>query len=192
MDTFFLVIAAAMVVLVNLAGRLYVRQFRQRPAQRATLGLKPGEDRVWSRRVVSPVGRLVAVIGACVLGGALVAGNRLFALVGAALLLLGFCLSEISVTIDQRGLTIAYTPLRWPVSTLPLDRIDVAERIDMTATYLGVQRRWGATAVLMRSGEAIRVLRHDGRVLIVSVPDADTAAALLNDLSAPWAPSRGP
>jgi hypothetical protein len=39
---------------------------------------------------VSPVGRLVAVIGACVLGGALVAGNRLFALVGAALLLLGF------------------------------------------------------------------------------------------------------
>jgi hypothetical protein len=97
--------------------------------------------------------------------------------------------SEVATTVDRRGLTIACGPLGWPRHTVPLADIASAERTDIDPWRVGgwglrkVPTRPGATAIVVRAGDGIRVLRRDGRELLVTVPDAATGAALLNDLS---------
>ena len=48
--------------------------------------------------------------------------------------------------------------------------------------YPKVPRRRGATAIVMRGDDGLRVVARDGRELVVTVPEAGTAAALLADL----------
>jgi len=159
--------------------------------QRPTVGLRSGERAVWSARVQ---GRWAlagaAVIGVGLIAAALASGNWWLAAIGALAALAAATVSEIVATVDQRGLTIAYGPLGWPRQHVPLEDIAEAEQIDIDPWRVGgwgvrkVPRRPGATAVVIRAGEGIQVRRRDGRDLLVTVPDAGTAAGLLNDLSA--------
>ena len=48
----------------------------------------------------------------------------------------------------------------------------------------GIRVRRGRVTIVMRSTTGIRVTRHDGRVLFVTVDDAVTGAALLGALAA--------
>ncbi|HWK26722.1 MAG TPA: hypothetical protein VNS09_09170 [Solirubrobacter sp.] len=160
------------------------------PAARASVGLRPGELAVWSARVR---GRLAMLAAAAVSVGLVLAGvlsgNWWLAVLSLPIGLACASVSEIVATVDRRGLTIAYGPLGWPRQTVPLDAIDVVEPTEIDPWRVG---GWGyrkvpgraATAVVIRAGEGIRVRRHDGTELLVTLPDAATAAGLLNDLQA--------
>lgn len=152
----------------------------------------PGERVVWSRSLVSrpaaagAVVLLVAFVVAGLLSGGatgwvLIAAGPLAALATAAV-------SEIVVTVDGRGLTVAFGPLGWPRKRVALERIAASEAVTVDPLAYGgwgyrkVPRRPGATAIVLRGGEALRVVRDDGRELFVTVDDAATAAALLDRL----------
>ena len=96
--------------------------------------------------------------------------------------------SEISATVDARGLTVAFGPFGWPRQHVPLEDVSSAEAIEVNPREVGGWGirfpRGGGLAVVVRGGDGIRVVRRDGRQLIVTLPDAATAAALLNDLKA--------
>jgi hypothetical protein len=159
------------------------------PRDAATIGLRPGEQAVWSARVQS---RWALVAAAALAAGlvlvAVLSGPWWLAVVGPLAGLVTASLSEIVATADRRGLTIAYGPLGWPRQTVPLEQIDSVESIDIDPWRVGgwgyrkVPRRPGVTAIVIRAGEGIRVRRRDGRELLVTVPDATTAAGLLNDI----------
>jgi hypothetical protein len=158
----------------------------------AAVTLAAGERAAWSRGLVSRpaafgsvllgVGFLVAgiVVGSAA-GWALVAGGVVAALATALV-------SEVVVTVDRRGMTVAFGPLGWPRQHVPLDDVVAAEAVDVDPWRYGgwgyrkVPRRPGVSAVVLRRGEGLRVVRGDGRELVVTVPDAAGGAALLEAL----------
>ena len=126
------------------------------------------------------------------IGVILVASAR--SLVGAlpvALLLLVYlAFGWIKVTVDVRGLRIRYGLLPWPVTSVPLDHIRRAERIDLRPLewggwgYRGSRKVFARAAVVLRGGDAIKLQLTDGSEFAVTVDDAATGAALLADLLA--------
>ena len=158
----------------------------------ATIGLRHGERAVWSARETSPVLRGAALLAAAGLAGAglTVGGTEAIMLAVPAIVVVAAMLavSEVEVRVDQRGLTVALGPFGLPSRHLPLSAIAGAEPITVDPWkwggwgYRKVPRRRGATAIVMRGGEALQVLARDGRELVLTVPDASTAAALLADL----------
>jgi hypothetical protein len=155
------------------------------------LGLRAGERAVWSARVRARGAAIApALVAVGSLAAAVVTGVWWLAPVGLLVGLAAGTVSEIAATVDRRGLTIAYGPLGWPRQTVPLDDVASAERTDIDPWRVGgwgirkVPGRAGATAIVVRGGDGIRIRRMDGRELLVTVPDAGTAAALLNELSA--------
>lgn len=173
-------------------GRPVARVDRATPA--ATLELADGEQVAWARSVASrPLTIVVVAIGVAPIVVALVAGGVPdWWLVGGCLIAatVGLAVGEIVVTVDARGLTIAYGPWSWPRQTVPVGQVAAAETTDLDPWSVGgwgyrkVPGRPGVTAVVIRGGSALRVVRDDGRELLVTVPDADTAAALLQTLAA--------
>ena len=154
------------------------------------VALAPGERAVWSRGLVSrPLAAVAIALGvALVVAGAVSGGGWLLALGGVAAALAAGTLAEIVVTIDRRGVTIAYGPFGWPRQTVPLADVARAEptRIDPWRVggwgYRKVPTRPGVTAVVLRGGDGLRIVRADGRELLVTIPDAAAGAALLEAL----------
>jgi len=160
----------------------------------ATTLLAPGERAVWSRSLVSRPAAFgaVALLVGFVVAGLLTGGASGWILVaaGVAAAVSAGTLSEIVATVDARGLTVAFGPFGWPRKRVALDRI---ARVDTLVVeplkyggwgYRRVPRRAGATAVVLRRGEGLRVIRDDGRELIVTIDDAAGGAALLEALRA--------
>jgi hypothetical protein len=184
---------AAMVVLLGggalgwrIAGRV-TPIIHPLAAAPASVGLRAGEIAAWAGRASS---RTMALLGvADLLVAAIVAivtpvPVALVLLVLAPVLLL---FAEITVTVDRRGLRVAFGPLRWPVRHLPLSSIAQAEVIDVRPMqWGGWGYRWApgraATAVVLRAGPGLKVMLNDGRAFVVTVDHPDYAAGLLNDL----------
>lgn len=172
------------------------RPIAERPDGEAAspVAIAPGEQVVWTRALASRPAVLgcVAVGGGLVVSGLLAGGTRgwFMAAGGVLVALLASVLTEIVATVDARGLTIAYGPLGWPRQTVPLADVAQAEATRIDPWRLGgwgwrkVPGRPGATAVVLRGGEGLRVTRADGRELLVTIPDAATAAGLLEALAA--------
>jgi hypothetical protein len=112
------------------------------------------------------------------------------ALPAALLLLVYLAFGWIKVTVDVRGLQIRYGVLPRPVTSVPLDDIRRAERIDLVPLqwggwgYRGSRKAFGRAAVVLRGGDAIKLQLTDGGEFAVTVDDAATGAALLADLLA--------
>ena len=108
----------------------------------------------------------------------------LFLVVG----LVGVSLASIGVTADHRGLIVSYGPWRWPRTHIGLDRIERASSIDVKPMshggwgYRGSMALFGKAAVVIRSGPGIQLDLTNGKSFVVTVDDADTGAAVLNDL----------
>ena len=120
-----------------------------------------------------------------------VSARSLVGAIPAALLLLVYlAFGWIKVTVDVRGLQIRYGVLPRPVTSVPLDDIRRAERIDLAPLqwggwgYRGSRKAFGRAAVVLRSGDAIKLQLTDGSEFAVTVDDAATGAALLADLLA--------
>lgn len=160
----------------------------------AAARLAPGERAVWSRSLVSrpaAVGSVLLLAG-FVVAGLLTGGGTGWLLVAAGLFaaVTTGTLSEIVATADARGLTVAFGPFGWPRKRVALDRIAHADTLVVEPLKYGgwgyrkVPRRGGVTAVVLRRGEGLRVVRDDGRELIVTIDDAAAGAALLEALRA--------
>lgn len=110
----------------------------------------------------------------------------LWLLVAALLALLG-SMTVFRVRVDATGLT-ARSALGWPTLHVPLDEVEEARAVtvDPFADFGGWGYRVGVggrVGVVLRRGEGLEVRRTGDRVVVVTVDDAPTGAALLNTLA---------
>lgn len=95
-------------------------------------------------------------------------------------------LSFVRVVVDERGLLVRFGLLGRPSKRIPLERVVGARAGEFWPREVG---GWGyrraptGTAVMVRGGECLVVMQSGDRAdFIVSVDDAERAAALLNTL----------
>jgi hypothetical protein len=157
-------------------------------ARRSSLGLRAGERAVWTGR--ARAGRAWPA-GVLLLAGGLLAGVVAAQwAAGAALLAAGVAMlsfTSVRVTVAARGVTVGYGALGLRLTRIPLRKIASAEAVEQKARafgYRGSLRVFGAAAVILRRGPALRLTLRDGKTFLVTADDAATGAALLNDLIA--------
>ena len=157
----------------------------------AALTLDPGERAVWVRTTtMSRVAMLGITAGIVALALGTVAlgvtgSDAWWIMFATALLLLVLACTTFvfRVRVDRAGLTVR-SAIGVPRFRIALD--DIAEvgvtSVNPTAEFggwgirIGLDGRFG---IVLHSGEALQVARRDGRIFVVTVDDAATAAALL-------------
>jgi hypothetical protein len=150
-------------------------------------GAAPGERAAWTGRahltwwlplVLIAIGAILAVSARSAVG----------AVPAALLVLVYLAFGWIRVSVDGRGLRIRYGVLPRPVTSVPLSDIRRAERIDLRPLqwggwgYRGSRKAFRRAAVVLRSGDAIKLYLTDGSEFAVTVDDAATGAAVLAGL----------
>jgi hypothetical protein len=158
---------------------------------RSTIGLGATERAVWSASAKNGalfiLAFLVAVTGvvtwASGKGWTGVVTCTVVAIVATAL-------AEVHVRVDDRGVAIAFGPLRFPRMRIEVDRIVHAETITVQPMmhggwgYRGSLTLMRRAAVVVRRGEGLKLALRGDKTLIVTIDDAATAAGLINDLVA--------
>ncbi|UOE44225.1 DUF1648 domain-containing protein [Agromyces larvae] len=159
-------------------------------ALRAAIRLAPGERAVWTSvvRAPWPVTALAVIALVLALVPVVLAPSAwLFSL--GAVLVIGVLATTTAarVTIDGSGLTVR-TLLGLPIGRVRLADAVVARAVDVRPAEFG---GWGfrfdargRRGVVLRGGTAIEVERRGAGPFVVTVPDAETGAALLNGLIA--------
>jgi hypothetical protein len=176
--------ALAALVGVWLAGDRPDHQRSTRPVDAVTV--KAGEAVVWTGGTSSRLGGVVAAVLVLVagMGAWLIPGPGRIVFVAAiclaamAMTLMGQC----RVTIGPRGMTVRLGWLGWPRLSVPIEYVAevMVEDIDpLTYGGWGIRAVPGATGVIIRAGEGIRVERTNGRALVVAVDDAAVGAGVL-------------
>jgi hypothetical protein len=158
------------------------------------VALAPGELVVWVGHARFSTWALIALCGVIAVATAVVAfvialrGAWPLAIVPVVVLVSVLGSASWRVRVDADGLTVRPT-LGWPQYRVAL--ADVASAAKTTVVPLGefggFGIRWGRgrrLGIITRGGEALEVLRRDGRALVVTVDDAATAAGLLTALAA--------
>jgi hypothetical protein len=152
----------------------------------ASLGLRAGERAVWSGRARAawalPAGAVLVAAGALTLALASQWDPALLLLV-AGVLMFGF--TSVRVTVATRGVSVAYGALGLRLTRISLSRIASAAAVELRSFsfgYRGSLLMFGSAAVILRRGPALRLTLRDGKTFVVTVDDAATGAALLNDL----------
>lgn len=151
-----------------------------------TIGLRAGERAVWTGRARAPWAGPSAVL--LVAAGAVTGTVTGEWVIGTVLLVIGvplFAFTSVQVRVAARGVTVGYGPLGLRLTRFPLRRIVAAEAVNRRSNgfgYRGSLLVLGAAAVILRPGPALRLTLRGGKTFFVTVDDADTGAALLNDL----------
>jgi hypothetical protein len=155
--------------------------------------LEPAERAVWTARVapgravVWIVALGVAVLVAVAVPVVLESPDVLWVLaVPLAVVVLSTLTLVWTVRVDSAGV-VARSVLGVPRVVVPLDAITEAKVVDVNPVgeFGGWGLRWGSAGrfgVITRRGEALEIVRATGRSLVITVPDAATAAALVNGL----------
>lgn len=148
------------------------------------LGLTDSEEALWlsgARCTWAAPSSLVGLVGAGVLW---LLGGHVLA-VSIVAVSLGFLeLSSVRVAASAVGVMVRYGPFAWPVTRIPLKRIARAEPLDLAPLswgYRGSLSMFGTAAVMVRRGPTLRLHLKDNKTLLVTVDDAVTGAALIND-----------
>jgi hypothetical protein len=154
---------------------------------RPTIGLRAGERAVWTGRAraawAGPGGALLLAAGVVTAIMTRQWGIAVpLSVAGVALL----AFTSVRVRVAARGVSVGYGPLGLRLTRIPLRRIVAAEAVDRTSSnsfgYRGSLLVFGAAAVIVRRGPALKLTLRDGKTFLVTVDDAATGAALLNDL----------
>ncbi|MFF7443436.1 DUF1648 domain-containing protein [Streptomyces sp. NPDC008122] len=195
-----LLFAVAAAVLLGLAGWGLTRLVpRDEPAAGTDLPDAPrlplgaGEVAGWTRATASRPLTVLAVLALAAAPAVLLLAPRpasLLGLLGLVVGLPGLALARVRVTVDRRGLTVRSALAPRPRARIPLDEVAGANVRELdTAAVLAEFGGWGyrvrahRTGWIVRAGETLVVRRSSGREFAVTVPDARTAAALLNTLA---------
>jgi hypothetical protein len=165
----------------------------------APVALAAEERASWIHSATAPPRLIWGVIGFMVLITAIVLFSVLdhgrgiwpIALIPTVIFLFvlsNFVLSNFAWTIrvDARGVRMR-SAFGIPTIFVPLPKIESADVIDVQALaqYGGFGVRWGLNGrfgIILRSGQALQILRRNGRSVVVTVDDATSAAALINGL----------
>jgi hypothetical protein len=188
-------VVAGAAVLAGIASLVRVRPLtleaaaaRHRATARESVALGPGEHALWTGRAYLSWWLTAFLL---VAAGVFLVTVRLPVAVIPAAAMLGIyaAFGWIRVSVDWRGLRIGYGLLPWPVTTIPMARLQSAERIDLRPLEWGGwgyrgSRGLGRAAVVVRSGDAIRLQLAGRGEFAVTVDDAASGAGLLNDLIA--------
>jgi hypothetical protein len=156
----------------------------------ASLGLGPDEQALWVRRVSAPWLYGLAVVGLVLVGVGFATAEWALVFVGAPLIPISTGMATALVSVDQTGLWVRWGTLGLWRTGVALRDVVQAEAIDIRPLewggwgYRGSLRLMGRAAVVLRAGPGVRLELRGGRVLAVTVDDAETAAGLLNDLVA--------
>lgn len=154
----------------------------------STTHLQPGERFFWSGDARAawwfPAG--LGLLGVLFGAAAFFSGAPTAVLlpIAVALPLLALWASRTRLTVSPTGVR-AQLGARYPRRVVPVSTIVGAEAIDVVPLHWG---GWGwrltpkGTALIVRSGEGVRMRLTSGRDLVVTVDDAATAASLINDL----------
>lgn len=181
----------AVAVAAGAAGAWLVRKGPDEPpdpVDPVRMPLQAGKRFVWvsSASNAALVAMGVALLLVAALLAVLADSASLTAAVGLAvtgLVVLAF--SSVRVQIGDRGVVIAFGPLRWPVRHLPLQQLELAytrEQRPLEVGGWGYRMRHGRSTIMVRGGECL-ILRRSGKAdLGISVRDAERGAALLNGL----------
>ncbi|MFF3839460.1 DUF1648 domain-containing protein [Streptomyces sp. NPDC001930] len=194
-----LALGAAVAALCALAGWALTRlvpagdQAGQREPEAPRLTLGASEVAGWTRATASRPLTVLAVLALVAVPVGLVLApwpGALLALLGLVVGVPALALARVRVTVDRRGVTVRPSFVSRPRVRVPLDEVAGASVRELdTAAVLadyggwGYRVRAGRTGVVLHSGEALVVRRDSGREFAVTVPDARTAAALLNTLA---------
>lgn len=139
---------------------------------------EPGHT-IWSGR---GTGKPFYAVGAAVMVAGLVTwGWSTLALIVVGLVILTF--TEVRVTVSRRGVVVSLGWMGFPSWTVPLRAISEAhvETVSpMAYGGWGYRIRPGVRAVVIRGGEALRLVREDKADLVLTVDDAETGAGLVN------------
>jgi hypothetical protein len=175
------------------------------PAARRTPGRAPavapivlgeGERATWIRSTVANprvilalVGILLVVTTVCVLV-VVRSDGKAWPIVFIPVLLIGVALTNLAwtVRVDNTGVR-ARSSIGIPTITIRLADIVSADVLDVNSftEYGGWGFRWGFNGrmgVIVRSGEALEIRRRRGLSFVITIDDADSAAALINSLVA--------
>jgi hypothetical protein len=152
------------------------------------LGLRAGERAVWSGRARAawalPAGLLLIAAGALTRVLATHWGLTIVLVLTGVLML---CFTSVRVTVAARGVSVGYGVLGLRLTRIRLARIASAAAVELRSFsfgYRGSLLVFGSAAVILRRGPALRLTLRDGKTFVVTVDDAATGAALLNDLIA--------
>lgn len=139
--------------------------------------------------VATIIGLIVAVAGLGVYMWVDGAFGTMWALFGLVVVLsaLAMAMLEADVRVDANGVEVR-GPARFPRIAIALDDVKSASAINVDGLGsfggFGWRRVPGAQGVIMRNGEALRIERIDGPDLVVTVPGAAKAAAVVEALKA--------
>ncbi|MFF4389851.1 DUF1648 domain-containing protein [Streptomyces sp. NPDC001552] len=159
-----------------------------------SMEIPAGERFVWLSRTTNPwLHWIGALAGLVALAAVLAAVSGLvdvpwsvvapFAVVSVAVV----ACASVQARVTEKGLSVAFGPLGWPVRRWSAQDIESARAESRTPGQVG---GWGyrlsglGTTVMLRSGECLVIRPRRGQEFAVSVDDAERGAALLNALSA--------
>jgi hypothetical protein len=145
------------------------------------LNVKDPEHTVWSGRglgkATTAIGIVMVVVAVVTWGWPSVG---LFVI--AALL---FMFAYVRVTVSWNGVVVSLGWWGYPSWRVPIDSIDHAEveKVNpMAYGGWGYRLRPGVRAVVVRAGDAVRLVRNEGYDLVYTVDDAVTGAGLVNSI----------
>jgi hypothetical protein len=161
--------------------------------RRSALQLRDGERATWVGR--SSSGVLVGLAGGLLVVAVFLVFTawpvaNLVALVAIAV----FWSHVVTVRVDDRAVTVAWGPARWPRLRVPLEQVETARAEEIEPMRWGgwgyrVSRR--GQAVVTRRGPGLVLERRDGAAFAVTVDDPEGAAELVNALLDRETRSRG-
>jgi len=146
-----------------------------------SLDLVDPANAVWSGR---GAGRFTTGIACALLIAAAVIWGGL-GLMLAVIAIVGLLFAAVRVTVSERGAVVSLGWWGFPSWTVPMDEIaraDVEELSPMAYGGWGYRVRPGVRAIVVRSGEALRLIRDNGADLVYTVDEAETGAGLINDI----------
>lgn len=161
-----------------------------------TVALRPGEQAAWLQTVSMSRVAMAVMVAAVVSSFAILAfavvavrpGPETW-IIGLTALLVGaasLAMTVFHVRVDGTGFTVR-SAVGWPRVTIPTADIASVEvvQVNPMGDFGGWGWRYNPTfgqGAVLRSGDALRVTRTNGKKLTVTVDDAATAAALLRGL----------
>ncbi|TWG08998.1 DUF1648 domain-containing protein [Saccharopolyspora dendranthemae] len=149
------------------------------------LALEPGQRAVWISSVTSPVLAVVGVVSLAVGLGTLALELWPVALPALLVGIVVSALSTVRIRVDERGVSAAFGPQRFPVRRIGLKQISsagVARHRALEVGGWGYRVRPATTAIMLRSGECLVLRLTSGRDFVISVDKPERGAELINGL----------
>ncbi|MXP20928.1 hypothetical protein GIY30_06100 [Gordonia sp. HNM0687] len=158
--------------------------------ERPDVALAPGERALWTRVVTTSrvATSIIAIALMILISVALLVRSWPVIVIAVVVLVVSVAMWSVRVTVDRRGVAVRGR-LGWPRTVIPMGEIDHAEYVRVRAVrdFGGFGYRVamhgdlkGAKGFVLRSGDALLMVRRGGARDVVVVDDARTAAGLIN------------